>query len=72
MLRLKAEGHAVALVGYDDNKVMPDGSKGAFLVRNSWGTGWGVQGSGYYFMAYNYVSDTSLCNDFWIIQSAPL
>ncbi len=65
-------GHAVCLVGYDDNKVMPDGSKGAFLVRNSWGTGWGYQGSGYYWMSYNYVSDTSLCSDFWVVQSSPL
>lgn len=63
-------GHAVALVGYDDNKVMPDGSTGAFLVRNSWGTSWGL--SGYFWMAYNYVSDTSLCSDFWVVVSQPL
>ncbi len=63
-------GHAVALVGYDDNKVMPDGSKGAFLVRNSWGTGWGLQG--YFWMASNYVSDPTLSSDFWVVQSAPL
>lgn len=65
-------GHAVALVGYDDNKVMPDGSKGAFIVRNSWGTGWGYQGSGYFWMAQNYVADTSLASDFWVVQSAPI
>lgn len=65
-------GHAVCLVGYDDNKVMPDGSKGAFLVRNSWGTGWGWQGSGYFYMSYNYVSDPTLCSDFWVVQSSPV
>lgn len=32
-------GHAVALVGYR--------SDGRFIVRNSWGTGWGDQGFGY-------------------------
>jgi C1A family cysteine protease len=31
-------GHAMVLVGYDD-------SKGAFRVRNSWGTNWGDNGS---------------------------
>lgn len=63
-------GHAVTLVGYDDNKVMPDGSKGAFLVRNSWGTGWGL--AGYFWMAANYVANASLCNDFWVVASAPV
>lgn len=63
-------GHAVCLVGFDDNKVMPDGSKGAFLVRNSWGTGWGLQG--YFWMAYNYVGTTTLCSDFWVVQSSPV
>jgi len=66
-------GHAVCLVGYDDNKSFTaDGStsKGAFLVRNSWGTGWGL--SGYFWMSYAYVQNTSLCSDFWVIQSAPI
>ena len=40
-------GHAVAAVGYDDSmKILntnPKGveTKGALLIRNSWGTGWG-------------------------------
>ena len=29
--------HMIAIVGYDD-------SLGAWLIRNSWGTGWGVEG----------------------------
>ena len=33
--------HAMALVGYDDSK----GTNGAFRVRNSWGIGWGDEGS---------------------------
>ena len=63
-------GHAVVLCGYDENKVMPDGSKGAFLVRNSWGSGWGL--AGYFWMAANYLADVNLCSDFWIVQSAPI
>lgn len=63
-------GHAVCLAGYDDSKVMPDGSRGAFLVRNSWGAKWGQ--AGYFWMAYNYVADTNLCSDFWIVQSSPI
>lgn len=53
-------GHAVILVGYDDAKKM-------FIVRNSWGTKWGLKG--YFYMPYAYVTDTSLCSDFWMIQS---
>jgi hypothetical protein len=33
-------GHAMAIIGYDDNK-------GAFKVMNSWGTGWGENGFGW-------------------------
>lgn len=63
-------GHAVALCGYDDNKIMPDGSVGAFLARNSWGDQWGL--AGYFWHAYNYVGDKRLSQDFWAILSQPL
>lgn len=52
-------GHAVLACGYDDQKQW-------FIVRNSWGTGWGAQG--YFYMPYKYLTDTSLCSDFWTIQ----
>jgi C1A family cysteine protease len=32
--------HAVVLAGWDDTR----GSNGAWLLRNSWGTGWGDKG----------------------------
>jgi C1A family cysteine protease len=47
--------HAINLVGWDDNydrnnfaTLPPD--NGAFIVRNSWGTGWGQ--SGYFYLSY--------------------
>ena len=47
--------HAVAVVGWDDNysatnfNSLPAGN-GAFIVRNSWGSGWGE--SGYFYVSY--------------------
>ena len=61
-------GHASALVGYDDTKKMPDGSVGAFILKNSWSPAWGLQG--YCYISYNYISDPNLANDCWIIQTS--
>lgn len=52
-------GHAVMAVGYDNSKKM-------ILVRNSWGISWGL--SGYFWMPYDYISNKSLCSDFWTIR----
>ena len=52
-------GHAVMAVGYDD-------SKDHFIVRNSWGTSWGVEG--YFFMPYEYLTNHNLASDFWTIR----
>ena len=51
-------GHAIVAIGYDDSKVIVNTScnkktKGAFLIRNSWGTGWGDNGYGW--LPYEYV-----------------
>jgi len=35
-------GHCVVAVGYDDKVNNGDGTFGAVLVRNSWGTDWGI------------------------------
>jgi len=59
-------GHAVSLVGYNDNLTGPAG-KGYFIARNSWGTSWGK--SGYFYMPYAVISNTSMSSDFWIITS---
>ena len=52
-------GHAVLLVGYDDNKQL-------YKFRNSYGTGWGVEGYGY--LPYQYVEHPQLAGDFWIVR----
>jgi C1A family cysteine protease len=52
-------GHCVVAVGYDD-------SQQRFIVRNSWGTAWGIQG--YCTMPYAYLTDSNLASDFWTIR----
>jgi C1A family cysteine protease len=52
-------GHAVMAVGYDD-------SQSWFIVRNSWGAGWGMKG--YFTLPYEYLLDQSLSSDFWTIR----
>lgn len=51
-------GHAVLLMGYNDGR-------NAFLVRNSWGTSWGL--GGYFWMPYSYVTNPNLASDFWVL-----
>ena len=53
-------GHAVLVVGYDD-------ATGRWLVRNSWGTGWGM--AGYFTIPYEYFTDPDLAEDIWNIQA---
>jgi hypothetical protein len=48
--------HGVAIVGYDDNKIGPDGKAGAVLIMNSFGTDWGKKG----FMWMSYESLASI------------
>jgi len=57
-------GHAMMIVGYDDNKQI-GAYKGALMIRNSWGTGWGMQGYGW--LPYQYVL-TGIASDFWSIM----
>jgi len=51
-------GHGVTVVGYDDSRSTNDGP-GAFKIVNSWGSGWGD--SGYFWMSYAAIKDSSLC-----------
>lgn len=52
-------GHAVVAVGYDDSQQW-------FIIRNSWGDGWGMKG--YFTMPYTYLIDQNLSSDFWTIR----
>jgi C1A family cysteine protease len=52
-------GHAVLGVGYNDRQKR-------FIVRNSWGTGWGKHG--YFTMPYAYLANPALASDFWVVH----
>jgi C1A family cysteine protease len=62
-------GHAVVALGYDDaldiaNESGGEPARGALLVRNSWGKGWGENGYGW--LPYAYVL-RGLAEDFWSV-----
>lgn len=52
-------GHAVTIIGWDDNKK-------AFLIQNSWGSDW--KNKGKFYMPYEMVTDNKFCDDFWVID----
>lgn len=52
-------GHAILVMGYDDEIE-------CFIVRNSWGVKWGDKG--YFYMPYEYLTNSDLSDDFWVIQ----
>lgn len=55
----QAGGHAVMAVGYQD-------SSKRFIIRNSWGANWGL--NGYFTMPYDYLLSENLADDFWTIR----
>jgi len=64
-------GHAMLVVGYDDNVTITNAttgavSKGGLIIRNSWGTGWGDHGYGT--LPYDFVLN-HLAVDFWSLTN---
>jgi C1A family cysteine protease len=62
-------GHAVVAMGYDDAMTIANASggqaaRGALLIRNSWGKGWGEKGYGW--LPFAYVQ-RGLAEDFWSV-----
>jgi len=62
-------GHAIVAVGYDNKKEITNPAtslktKGALLIRNSWGLGFG--GDGYGWLPYDYVK-SGLAVDWWTL-----
>lgn len=49
-------GHAITCVGYND-------TKGVWIMKNSWGAGWGDKG--YFYLPYAYLLSNSLAGDMW-------
>jgi len=56
-------GHAVLCVGFDDETQR-------FIIRNSWGSGWGT--GGYFTMPFEYLTNRNLSDDFWTIRNGAL
>jgi len=70
-------GHAVVCAGYDDEKVIrhplnPEHhTKGAFIIRNSWGPRWGEKGYGY--LPYKYfLGPVPQARDCWALLTAEI
>lgn len=56
---VRTGGHAMCLVGYQDSPAEEPIGGGRFLLRNSWGTTWGLRnpnGAGYGTIPYAYIS----------------
>lgn len=57
-------GHAMTIVGYDDNK----GPNGAFEVVNSWGTFWG--NDGFIWIDYNFMTGGTFANVAFVAENS--
>jgi C1A family cysteine protease len=60
-------GHAILIVGYMDDATVSGG--GYFVVKNSWGTGWGNQG--YFYIAYSEIAFPVYFGEWTIAYSMP-
>jgi len=53
--------HAVMIIGWDDS-MLHDGGTGAWICKNSWGTGWGD--NGFFYIAYGSAKIGSMSNHY--------
>ena len=60
-------GHAILIVGYADDATVSGG--GYFMVKNSWGPGWGSQG--YFYIAYSEIGSPVYFGEWTIAYSMP-
>lgn len=54
-------GHCMVIVGHND-------ANAVYVVRNSWGTGWGS--AGYCLIPYAYIDNPRITSDLWVIDNA--
>lgn len=52
-MKIQAANHVVQIIGYNS-------IKNYYIIKNSWGTDWGVNGFGYVDMTYNCKLDSKV------------
>jgi hypothetical protein len=66
-------GHAVVIVGYDDNYILPNSnSRGSVRCRNSWGQDW--WDNGYFYIPYEFITNKNYvwdCNYITVSLNRP-
>jgi C1A family cysteine protease len=61
-------GHAILIVGYQDDPIVHGG--GYFIVKNSWGTGWGE--AGFFKVAYSQAASPVYFGEWTIAYKQPV